>query len=418
MDVVKDRGIGLAVLSAAALVTAGCASNPQKARFIQENVGFAVAQTELMLKAVGEPTGQNYPRTKKGDGTLGTTHMRDWTTGFFPGSLWYLYELTGDAKWKAEAEKWTASLEPLKTFTGNHDLGFMMYCSYGNAERLASQPGYKDILVQSANALSTRYNEKVQSIKSWDSRGAWSDDAEWKFPVIIDNMMNLELLFYASRVSSDKRFHDLSVKHANTSLKNHFRDDFSTYHVVDYDPDTGAVRSKETAQGWSDNSTWARGQAWGIYGFTMTYRETGNTDFLNAAVNAADFFLKNLPDDFIPVWDFNVAQDGFTPRPRSNASQFNGKLRDASAAAIVCSALFELSDLSGNPKYYDCAVRILTSLASPAYRAGLGENANFLLMHCVGSIPHKSEMDVPLVYADYYFLEALVRYKKSKRSDV
>jgi uncharacterized protein YyaL (SSP411 family) len=227
-------------------------------------------------------------------------------------------------------------------------------------------------------------------------------------------MMNLELLFYASKVSGDKKFYDLSVKHADTSLKNHFRDDFGTYHVVDYDPNTGEVRSKETAQGWSDNSTWARGQAWGIYGYTMTYRETGNKDYLNAAVKAADFFLKNLPGNLIPVWDFNVGQDGFMPKPRSNASQFSEKLKDASAGAIFCSALFELSEHTGNSKYYDTAVRILTQLASSAHRAKLGENANFLMMHCVGSIPHKSEIDVPLVYADYYFLEALVRYKKSK----
>jgi len=414
LNVVNSRSIGLVVLSTLVLAGVGCVGSPQKDAFIRENVAFAAAQTELMLKAVGEPTGDNYPRTLR-NGKLGTSRMRDWTPGFFPGSLWYLYELTGDAKWKAEAEKWTASLEPLKTFTGNHDMGFMMYCSFGNAERLASKPEYKGILVQSAESLSTRYSEKVQSIKSWDSRGAWHDGVQWTFPVIIDNMMNLELLFYASKVSGDKKFYDLSVKHADTSLKNHFREDFSTYHVVDYDPTTGAVRSKETAQGWSDNSTWARGQAWGIYGYTMTYRETGDKRYLAAAVRAADFFLKNLPEDMIPQWDFNVGQDGFTPQPRSNASQFSEKLRDASAAAIFCSALFELSELTRKPHYHDAAVRILTQLASPAYRAKLGENANFILMHCVGSIPHKSEIDVPLVYADYYFLEALTRYKKSKR---
>ncbi|MDR1951776.1 MAG: glycoside hydrolase family 88 protein [Bacteroidales bacterium] len=403
----------IVAIVATILIATGC-NNQQKAKFIKENVEFATAQTELMLQAVGEPTGRNYPRSIRNDGTTSTTSMYDWTPGFFPGTLWYLYELTGDNKWKEQAEKWTESLEPLKTFTRHHDLGFMMYCSYGNAERLASKPHYKDILVESASSLSTRFYEIPQSIKSWEFRRAWNDTNLWQFPVIIDNMMNLEMLFYASKVTGNSRYYDLSVTHANTSLKNHFREDFSTYHVVDYDTVTGEVRGKETAQGFSDNSTWSRGQAWAIYGFTMTYRETKDKNYLNAAIKATDFFLKNLPEDLIPHWDFNIGEEGYTPRERSHASQFQEKLRDASAAAIVCSALFELSKLANNSKYYDYAVKMLHSLASPAYRAQLGENANFIIMHCVGSIPHGGEIDVPLVYADYYFLEALVRYKRIK----
>ena len=387
----------------------------EKTKFINEVIEFATAQTELMLQAAGDPAALRYPRTINADGTLRTTSMWDWTPGFFPGSLWYLYELTGKDQWREAATAWTESLEPLRTFTRHHDLGFMMYCSFGNAERLASKPEYRDILIESANSLSTRFSERVRSIRSWNNYNGWSEERDWQFPVIIDNMMNLELLFYASRVTGDPRLFDLSVTHSYTTLKNHFREDFSTYHVVDYDSVTGEVRHKVTSQGLSDNSTWSRGQAWGIYGFTMTYRETKNPDFLNAAVRAADMYLSNLPEDLIPYWDFNVGQEGFVPRPRSHASQFQEKIRDASAAAIVTSALFELSELANEPRYYDYAVRMLRTLASPAYRAELGTNGNFLLKHCVGSIPHRSEIDVPLVYADYYFLEALTRYKNSRR---
>jgi hypothetical protein len=339
--------------------------------------------------------------------------MYDWTPGFFPGSLWYLYELTNDTLWRHEAEKWTHSLEPLKTFTGHHDLGFMMYCSYGNALRLAPKPGYEDILVRSAESLSTRYNEHIKAIKSWNRRKALDGTTEWFYPVIVDNMMNLEMLFAESKLSGNKNFYDIAVSHANTTIKNHIREDYSTYHVVNFDTITGTAANKATAQGFSDNSTWSRGQAWIIYGFTMMYRETLDPVYLDTAVRLADFYLKHLPDDLIPYWDFNAGQPGFVPDKNSYAAQFKEKPRDASAGAIVCSALFELHNYAQDKSYRDYAVKMLHSLASPDYRAPLGENANFILMHSVGSIPNKSEIDKPQVYADYYFLEALTRYRKS-----
>lgn len=410
----KFKGLIIALMASVMLSTA-CADK-EKQKFIEENVAFATTQTEKMLESVGAPTGKNYPRTMKDDGGLRTTGMYDWTPGFFPGSLWYLYELTGEERWKSEAEKWTVSLEPLKTFTGHHDLGFMMYCSYGNAERLAPKPEYKDILIESANSLSTRFDEKTQVIKSWNRfRPNTNDTVVYDYPVIIDNMMNLEMLFYASRVSGDKRFYDIAVKHADMTIKNHFRDDFSTYHVVSYDTIGPNVLSRNTAQGFSDNSTWSRGQAWAIYGFTMTYRETKEKRFLDVATKAADYYLSNLPEDLVPLWDFNVGMEGYIPGERSYAVEFQEKLRDASAGAIVCSALFELGELANNKTYTEKAIKMLHSLASPAYRAQLGTNADFLIMHCVGSIPHKSEIDKPLVYADYYFLEAMVRYKNLKK---
>lgn len=405
----------LIAASVMALTLLNACADKEKQQFIKDNVEFATAQTEKMLQSVGAPTGKNYPRTMKNDGSLGTTNMYDWTPGFFPGSLWYLYELTGEEKWKTEAEKWTASLEPLKTFTGHHDLGFMMYCSYGNAERLAPKPEYKDILIESANSLSTRFSDKTQVIKSWNRfRPNNNDTVTYYYPVIIDNMMNLEMLFYASKISDDKRLYDIAVKHADMTAKNHFREDFSTYHVISYDTISTDVWSRNTGQGFSDNSTWSRGQAWAIYGYTMTYRETKEPRFLDVAVKAADYYLSNLPEDLIPMWDFNVGMEGYTPGERSYAREFQEKLRDASAGAIACSALFELGQLTNNKTYIEKATKMLHSLASAAYRAPLGENADFLIMHCVGSIPHKSEIDKPLVYADYYFLEALVRYKNLK----
>ncbi|MDR0938868.1 MAG: glycoside hydrolase family 88 protein [Mediterranea sp.] len=386
--------------------------------FVETCTRAAAEQTELMLRAVGEPTGRNYPRTMSNNGRLVTTGMYDWTPGFFPGSLWYLYELTGETKWRDQAKRWTETLAPLQTFTGHHDLGFMMYCSYGNAERLAPDTTYNPILVRSAQSLATRFSPRTQTIKSWNRRKAWNDTTTWYYPVIIDNMMNLEMLFYASRVSGDKRYYDIARQHAETTMRNHFRKDFTTYHVVDYDTLSGRVLHRATCQGYSDNSTWARGQAWAIYGYTMTYRETRDPRFLRVAEKATAAYLRRLPSDLVPRWDFNAGMKGYRPEGSSYAVRFPGtELRDASAAAIVCSALFELGELTGKRRYTRLAIEMLHSLASPAYTARPGTNADFLLTHCVGSIPHENEIDKPLVYADYYYLEALCRYKRSLEAE-
>lgn len=379
-------------------------------QFIRENIDFIARQTTLMLETTGAPTGKNYPRSMNDAGQLVTTGMYDWTPGFFPGSLWYLYELTGDSVWKDKAEQWTQTLEPLKTFTGHHDLGFMMYCSYGNANRLASKPEYKDILLQSAYSLASRFSEETGCIKSWNHRVAWDGETEWFYPVIIDNMMNLEMLFFAAKTSGDKRLYDIAVRHANTTLQHHFREDFSSYHVVDYDTITGAVKHRATCQGFSDNSTWSRGQAWAIYGYTMMYRETKDPKYLDVAVNLSAYYLSHLPEDLIPYWDFNAGETGYTPGKNSYAAQYKEKPRDVSAAAVVCAAFFDLATYTHRSEYTDKAIQMLHNLSSEKYRAELGKNAHFILMHSVGSIPHISEIDKPLVYADYYFLESLVKY--------
>lgn len=406
----------LLTLVAMPLLAAACTGRGPGAdgeKLIEESALLAATQAENMLQEVGAPDKRNYPRTLTAEGSLRTTSIRDWTSGFFPGSLWYLYELTGDEKWKTRAEEWTASLEELKTFTGHHDIGFMMYCSYGNAVRLAPRENYEEILVRSAESLCSRYSDKVKAIKSWNSRKSW-DGNEWRYPVIVDNMMNLELLFYAYRVTGEKRFYDIAVAHANTTLKNHFRPDNGSYHVVSYDPETGEVCFRQTCQGYSDNSTWSRGQAWAVYGYTMMYRETRDTTYLGAACRFADYFINHLPQDMIPVWDFNAGEAGYVPAENSYACRYPevSTLKDASAAAIVASALFELADLSANAEYRRVAVAMLESLSSPEYRAVPGENGNFVIRHCTGGLPQKTEIDVPLVYADYYYLEALVRYKK------
>lgn len=401
------------ILIAGIFMLSSC--NTEKKNFINENVNFAEQQTKNLLISTGAPTGTNIPRTIDSKEDLTTTNIYNWTSGFFPGTLWYLYELTDDTYWKTEAEKWTAPLKTLKTYKKDHDIGFMMYCSYGNANRLIPTLEYKDILVESAKCLATRFDEKTSAIKSWNYRKAWNGRDEWHYPVIIDNMMNLELLFYASKATGDKRYYNIAVKHAETTLRNHFREDYSTYHVVNYDPETGKVLYKGTCQGFSDNSTWSRGQAWAIYGFTMTYRETKDKRFLRAATKAADFFIKHLNENnLIPAWDFNVAQPGYSAEGNSYAVKFQKTLKDASAGAVVCSALFELGQYSPKKGYTQMAVKMLKELASGKYRAKLGCNGDFLLKHSVGSIPHKTEIDVPLVYADYYFLEALIRYRNLK----
>lgn len=381
--------------------------------FVQNNIDHASIMLKNMLK---EANGLAFPRTTDKDGHLKSTNMYDWTSGFFPGSLWYAYEARHDETLKKAAIDWTEKLEPLKTFTEHHDLGFMMYCSYGNAYRLTGNTTYKDILVQSARSLCTRFSPKTGSIKSWNKFVSWHGQPTYTFPVIIDNMMNLELLFFASKVTGDPMFKEVALTHANTVMKHQIRDDYSSYHVVCYDPETGKVLGRETAQGYADNSTWSRGQAWGIYGFTVMYRETKDKKYLETARRMADYYLNNktLPADKVPFWDFNVNQAGYTPGEKSHTGEVTTVLRDASAATITASALFELSGYLGKQGtgYREAAIKMLHSLASSNYRANPGENGNFILKHCVGSIPHGVEKDVPLVYADYYFLEALMRYRQ------
>lgn len=380
---------------------------------IDRSLEQSVKQYKSLMKNVPE---DKLPRTFE-NGKLQLVSSYSWISGFYPGSLLYLYEFSKDTVLLNEAREKLKHMEPLQTVTVNHDLGFMMYCSFGNAYRLFGRPEYKSILVQSAKSLASRFYPKAGSIKSWDQVKSLDGKRVLTFPVIIDNMMNLELLFYASKATGDPYFKNIAITHAETTLKNHFRSDYSSYHVVNYDAETGAVKSRETQQGFSDNSTWSRGQAWAIYGFTMTYRETKEKKYLDAVQKMANFFLDhpNLPKDKVPYWDFNVNQPGFNPPWNYDPSRYAFIPRDASAAAVVASALIELAgyvdDKTGR-KYLKAAETMLKSLSSPGYRASAGNNGGFILMHASGGVPGNAEVDVPLSYADYYYLEALMRYRK------
>jgi unsaturated chondroitin disaccharide hydrolase len=340
------------------------------------------------------------PRTIDKNGALVVVPAGDWTSGFYPGILWQMNELSGEPRWKEKAVRYTAELEDQQYNASDHDVGFRMYCSYGNAFRLTGDSSYIPVLVQSARSLITRFNENVGCIRSWEF-----NRENWQYPVIIDNMMNLELLFWASEQTGDPVYHDIAVRHALTTMKNHFRPDYSSFHVVDYDTITGEVRQKVTHQGYSDGSAWSRGQAWGLYGFTMTYRFTDNADFLRQAENIAGFLLEHprMPDDLVPYWDFDAP--GIPDEPR-----------DVSAAAIMASALYELCQYSEKGAYFkEKADRIMESL-STTYASAPGENYGFILDHSVGSKPADSEVDVPLIYADYYYLEALRRKGKLEQN--
>lgn len=335
-----------------------------------------------------------FPRSTKPDGSLSTVTSDDWVSGFYPGSLWYMYDYTKDPKWEKAAREWTANLEKEKFNATTHDLGFMLYCSFGNGYRLTKDPAYKEIMLEGARSLSKRFNPKAGTIRSWDF-------GKWQYPVIIDNMMNLEFLFWATKASGDSSFYKIAVTHANTTMKHHFRKDYSSYHVIDYDTVTGNVLSKGTHQGCADESSWARGQAWGLYGFLTCYRETKDIRYLNFAEKIANFILNNpsTPSDKIPYWDYN-------------APNITTQERDASAAAITASAMLELYTYTKDKTYLSYAEQILKSLSLPAYFAELGTNNHFILKHCVGNKPAKSEIDAPLAYGDYYYIEALIRYSR------
>ncbi|HEX5150719.1 MAG TPA: glycoside hydrolase family 88 protein [Parafilimonas sp.] len=361
---------------------------------IDQNFQDADKQYKLLMKKL--PNGW-FPRTYQ-NGSLITTNADWWCSGFYPGSLLYIYEQTKNIAFYDEAIHMLSYLEKEQYNTTTHDLGFMMYSSFGNALRFDSNnEAYKKILINSAKSLAGRFNPKVGCIKSWDSRPS-------DFLVIIDNMMNLELLFWATRETGDSSYYKIAVTHANTTMKNHFRPDYSSCHVVNYDPATGAVIKKYTAQGYADNSAWARGQSWGFYGFTMMYRETKDIRYLEQAENIAHFILSNpnLPADKIPYWDYN-------------APDIPGALRDASAAAIMASAFVELShyaDAANAQEYKHAAETILFNLSTSRYKASIGTNGGFILKHGVGGFPQHAELDVPLTYTDYYFLEAMKRYKE------
>ncbi len=371
----------------------------QMQRVVDDALDLAVQQSLLMAdKFKDQP--EVLPRSFA-DGKMITSNQYWWCSGFFPGVLWYLYEYTKDSVLLNYAKEYTQRLDKVKYYTGNHDIGFQLYCSYGNGLRLTGDTSYIEVLLTGAKSLCTRYRDNIGLIKSWDF-----NKEMWQYPVIIDNMMNLELIVWAAKQSGDERFMKIALSHADKTIENHYRPNSSSYHVVSYDTITGLPVIKQTWQGANNESDWSRGQAWGLYGFTMMYRVTGMDRYLEQANKIANFLIThpNMPDDFIPYWDLK-------------APGIPNELRDASAAAVMASALIDLSKYVGkelSETYLSVAETQIRTLASEKYTAKPGENGDFILMHSVGTIPGKSEVDVPLTYADYYYVEALMRYKKLK----
>ncbi len=404
MKLLNFTWLPVAAIAAVAALSPSCATQPER-DIIAENFAVAEQQTQSLLAASLQGGEVRTPSTYKNE-EIDFVPIDDWVSGFFAGTLWYLYEYTGDEKWREGAIKHTEVLDPIQYLTWHHDVGFMIYCSYGNGLRLTNNKAYEKVITTTAESLSTRFHETPGVILSWNVDRGWQGERGWKYPVIIDNMMNLELMFEASIMSGNDKYRDIAIKHADRTIEEHFRDDYSTYHVVDYDPETGKVRRRCTAQGYADESAWARGQTWAIYGYLVCYRYTQDERYLEQAKRVYDFIFthRNLPADLVPYWDYNAPNIPAEPR-------------DVSSAAITASALYELYSYTQNEKYRKTGDKIIESLSTDAYRAKDGENGGFILMHSVGSIPHGSNIDVPLNYADYYFLEALLRKQKTDKGE-
>jgi unsaturated chondroitin disaccharide hydrolase len=384
----------------AAILFAGCTS--ESSLDVNKNLDYCLEQASETVSGLTDSS--QIPRSiANGKTEWRFVNYRDWTCGFWPGILWYAYEYSKDDKWKSQAVRFSKALFPLVDSAAiDHDLGFQVFCSIGNGYRLTNDPVYKHILLRAADTLSRLFNPKVGTILSWP-REVPGVDWPLRHNTIMDNLINLELLFWAAKNGGNQNLYDIAVKHAETTMKNQFRDDYSGYHVVVYDTATGKKINGITHQGYSDSSMWARGQSWAIYGYTMVYRETKDKKFLDFAQKVSDVYLKNLPDDLIPYWDFNVPDMPNAPR-------------DASAAAIVASALLELStfikDKAKPDQYRSMAKKMLTSLSSDKYQSKNVNNA--LLLHSTGHKPNGGEIDASIIYADYYYIEALLRLKKLK----
>ncbi|MGY5355901.1 glycoside hydrolase family 88 protein [Wenyingzhuangia sp. IMCC45467] len=387
------------------LLMVGCETKPAKTKFdetfdVDAQLTYSVNQATKALKLV---TGKgDIPRNIAPDSKEWRyVDYKDWTSGFWPGELWYLYEYTNKKEWEQTADKFTEYLKPLSVTPAlDHDLGFQVFNSYGNGYRLTKNPDYKDVILKTADTLATLFNPNVGTILSWPRD---VPNMEWpQHNTIMDNMINLELLFWASKNGGDKSLYDMAVSHADVTMKNHFRPDYTSYHVVVYDKDTGKKIKGVTHQGYSDDSMWARGQSWAIYGYTMVYRETKDPKYLEFAKKVTQVYLDRLPEDLIPYWDFNDPKIPNTTR-------------DASAAAVVASALLELSTFVEDAelsKYYVGKAEGMLKELSNHYQSKDVNTA--LLLHSTGHAPASSEIDYSIIYADYYYVEALLRLKKMK----
>lgn len=389
-------------VSAVCAALAGCtAGSGNFTREAEKGLGYCAGQTERTLAQISPAGCMMSPKNiAPGDSTwnLYPVSKELWTEGFWPGILWYDYEYTGDSKILEAAEKYTEALGFLSGIPAyDHDLGFIIFCSYGNGYRLTGKEEYRKVILETADRLASLYNPAVGTILSWprevENFGGHN--------TIMDNMINLEMLFWAAENGGRPEYADIARSHADTTMKYNFRPDGTSYHVAVYDPVSGKHIRSCTHQGYSDDSMWARGQAWGIYGYTMCYRYTHDRKYLDFACKITDTYLSGLPEDMVPYWDFN---DPGIPDVS----------RDASAAAVVASALLELSDYVPGDKgagYFDAARKMLSSLYEN-YRGG--DRCPAFLIHSTGHRPAGTEIDYAIIYADYYYIEALLRLKNKK----
>ncbi len=396
----KKIVVGLAVM----LGFCTCTHKPSGTLDVNKALDYCAAQAQRTLTELKTDSGIDYtmmPRNIMADEhhwNCRKATKEEWCAGFWPGVLWYDYEYTQDKHILEEAKKFTNSLEFLSQIPAyDHDLGFLVFCSYGNGYRLTKNPAYKKVILDTADSLSALFNPVVGTMLSWPRE---VEPRNWPHNTIMDNMINLEMLFWAAKNGGNPYLYDIAVSHADKTMKCHFRPDYTSYHVAVYDTITGNLIKGVTHQGYADSTMWARGQAWAIYGYTVVYRETKDPKYLDFAQKVTDVYLERLPEDKVPYWDFDDPSIPNAPR-------------DASAAAVVASSLLELSTYLPNgtgKRYRDAAVEMLTSLSSDNYQSGKS-NPSFLL-HSVGHWPAHSEIDASIIYADYYYIEALLRLKR------
>ena len=396
----KKIVVGLAVV----LGFCTCAHQPSGTLDVNKALDYCAKQTQRTLTELKTDSGIDYtmmPRNIMADEqhwNCRKATKEEWCAGFWPGVLWYDYEYTKDKQVLEEAENFTHSLKFLSHIPAyDHDLGFLVFCSYGNGYRLTKNPAYKQVILDTADTLATLFNPIVGTILSWPRE---VEPRNWPHNTIMDNMINLEMLFWAAKNGGNPYLYDIAVSHADKTMKSQFRPDYTSYHVAVYDTITGNLIKGVTHQGYADSTMWARGQAWAIYGYTVVYRETKDPKYLDFAQKVTDVYLDRLPEDKVPYWDFDDPSIPNAPR-------------DASAGAVVASALLELSTYlpSGTGKRYkDAAIEMLTSLSSDSYQSG--ESKPSFLLHSVGHWPNHSEIDASIIYADYYYIEALLRLKR------
>ena len=396
----KKIVVGLAVV----LGFCTCAHQPSGTLDVNKALDYCAKQTQRTLTELKTDSGIDYtmmPRNIMADEqhwNCRKATKEEWCAGFWPGVLWYDYEYTKDKQVLEEAENFTHSLKFLSHIPAyDHDLGFLVFCSYGNGYRLTKNPAYKQVILDTADTLATLFNPIVGTILSWPRE---VEPRNWPHNTIMDNMINLEMLFWAAKNGGNPYLYDIAVSHADKTMKSQFRPDYTSYHVAVYDTITGNLIKGVTHQGYADSTMWARGQAWAIYGYTVVYRETKDPKYLDFAQKVTDVYLDRLPEDKVPYWDFDDPSIPNAPR-------------DASAGAVVASSLLELSTYLPNgtgKRYKDAAIEMLTSLSSDSYQSG--ESKPSFLLHSVGHWPNHSEIDASIIYADYYYIEALLRLKR------